>query len=318
MKKITTIPTFEDIQRIHEAIRPYIHRTPVLSSQSLNAIAGCEVFFKCENFQKVGAFKMRGATSAVLALSAEERECGIATHSSGNHAQAVALSAKLQGIPAYIVMPENAPSVKRAAVEGYGATIFTSGNLITDREEMLEKVLKKTNASFIHPFDNYDVIAGQASAAKELHEEIPDLTTIIAPVGGGGLMAGTALYMNYANPNVTVLAGEPELADDAFRSFQSGKIEPVLRIDTIADGLRTTLSDKTFTIIKNHVEEIITVSEAEIVAAMRLIWERMKIVIEPSCSVPLAVVLQQKERFKGQKVGIIITGGNVDLGKLPF
>ena len=318
MKKLINIPTLEDIEMAHNAIKPLIHKTPVLSSEGLNQIAGCEVYFKCENFQKVGAFKMRGASCAVLSLTETEKSKGIATHSSGNHAQAVALSAKLQNIPAHIVMPKNAPTIKRNAVVGYGANVYTSGNTIQERAAMLEKVVNKTNATFIHPYDNYNVIAGQATASKELHETINDLDVILAPIGGGGLMSGTALYTHYTKPNVTILGAEPKLVDDAFRGFQSGKVEQNDRLDTIADGLRTTLSDKTLTIIRKHVEEIITVSEEEIVHAMRLIWERMKIIIEPSCAVPFAAVLQQKERFAGQKVGIIITGGNVDLEKLPF
>jgi threonine dehydratase len=318
MNKITTIPTLEDIKRVHEAIKPYVHQTPVMSSTSINQIAGCEVYFKCENFQKVGAFKMRGASSAVLALSDEERQKGIATHSSGNHAQAVALSAKLQGIPAHIVMPSNAPQIKRNATKGYGATIYTSGNTLQDRQAKLDEVVKQTGATFIHPFNNYDVIAGQATVSKELHEEITDLDIIIAPVGGGGLMSGTALFTHYAHPNIEILGAEPKIVDDAYRAFHSGKIEYNDTVNTIADGLRTNLGEKTLEIIRKHVHEIITVSEEEIVAAMRIIWERMKIIIEASCAVPFAAVLQQPDRFKGKKVGIIITGGNVDVENLPF
>lgn len=318
MNQLTNIPTLADIEMAHKAIAPYIHHTPVLSSQGLNEIAGCSLFFKCENLQKVGAFKMRGASCAVMALTTEEKARGIATHSSGNHAQAVALAAKLNGIPAHIVMPKNAPSIKRAAVEGYGATVYTSGNTITEREGLLEEVLQKTNATFIHPYNNYNVIAGQATAAKELHETITDLQVIIAPIGGGGLMSGTALYTHYAHPTVKILGAEPKNVDDAFRSLQSGKMETNDTIDTIADGLRTALGDKTFPIIMQHVEEIITVSEAEIVAAMQLIWERLKVVVEPSGAVPFAAILQQKERFKGKRIGVVFSGGNVDLTQLPF
>ena len=318
MKKITSIPTLADIERVHEAIKPYIHQTPVLSSHKINEIAGCEVFFKCENFQKVGAFKMRGASSAVLALSEEEKQKGIATHSSGNHAQAVALSAQLQGIVSYIVMPENAPSIKRNATLGYGANVITSGNTIQEREKMLDKVVAENGATFLHPYNNYDVIAGQATASKELHETIKDLDVIITPIGGGGLMSGTALYTHFKKPNVTILGAEPKNVDDAFRSFYSGKVEGNETINTIADGLRTTLGEFTLEIIRKHVKEIITVSEEEIIIAMRLIWERMKIIVEPSSAVPFAVVLQQKARFKDKKVGIIISGGNVDVENLPF
>ncbi len=318
LKKITTIPTLQDIERVHEAIQPFIHRTPVMSATSINDIVGCQVYFKCENFQKIGAFKMRGATSAVLTLTGEERKKGIATHSSGNHAQAVALSAQLQGIPAYIVMPENAPAIKREATQGYGATIFTSGNTIQDRTARLEEVVAQTQATFIHPFNNYDVIAGQATASKELHEQIADLDVIIAPVGGGGLMSGTALYTHYARPNVEIIGAEPLIVDDAFRAFHSGKIEYNNTVNTIADGLRTNLGEKTLEIIRMHVNDIITVSEDEIVAAMRMIWERIKIIVEPSAAVSFAAVVQQKARFKGKKVGVIITGGNVDVKNLPF
>lgn len=318
MTKITQIPTLQDIERVHDTIKPFINRTPVLHAEEINAMAGCEIFFKCENFQKVGAFKMRGAASAVAALTKEERQRGIATHSSGNHAQAVALSGKQYGIPAHIVMPQNAPKVKRQRVKEYGGIIYTSGNRITDREAMLDKVIEATNANFIHPYDNYDVIAGQASASKELLEEVDNLNIIIAPIGGGGMMSGTALYTHYTQPHIKVLGSEPEIVNDAFRGMQSGQIEYNDRIDTIADGLRTPLSKKTFEIIQKHVQDIITVSEEEIVAAMRIIWERLKIIIEPSCAVPFAAILQQKERFKNQRIGVIITGGNVDLENLPF
>jgi threonine dehydratase len=318
MKKLTDIPTLEDIEMAHQAVQPFIHQTPVLTSQSLNAIAGCDVYFKCENLQKVGAFKMRGAACALEALTDAEKQRGIATHSSGNHAQAVALSAKLQGIPAHIVMPQNAPAIKRNAVKGYGANIYTSGNTIQNREAMLHEVVEKTGATFIHPYDNYNVIAGQATASKELHETIKDLEVVIAPIGGGGLMSGTALYTHYARPNVAIVGAEPKLVDDAFRSFHSGKIEQNDRLDTIADGLRTTLGEKTLAIIRKHVDEIITVSEEEIIHAMRLIWERLKVVVEPSGAVPFAALLQQKARFEGKKVGIIFSGGNVDVEELPF
>jgi len=318
MNKITSIPTLEDINRVHEAIKSFIHRTPIMSSSSINQIAGCEIYFKCENFQKIGAFKMRGASSAALALSDEERQKGIATHSSGNHAQAVALSAKLLGVPAHIIMPSNAPAIKRNATKGYGATIYTSGNTLQERQAVLDEVVAKTGATFIHPFNNYDVIAGQATACKELHEEIQDLEIIITPVGGGGLTCGSALFTHYTKPNVKVWGAEPKIVDDAFRAFHSGKIEYNDTVNTIADGLRTNLGEKTLEIIRKYVDDIITVSEKEIVDAMRIIWERMKIIVEPSSAVPFAAVLQQKERFKGKKVGIIITGGNVDVENLPF
>jgi threonine dehydratase len=312
------IPTSEDIAKTHRAIQPYIHRTPVLANQTINQLSGASIYFKCENFQKVGAFKMRGASSAVAALDDDLKYRGIATHSSGNHAQAVALSAKMHGIEAHIVMPENAPSIKRHAVEEYGATVYTSGNLIKDREEKMQEVLEKSGATFIHPYNNYDIIAGQATAAKELLEDLPELDIIVAPVGGGGLLSGTALSSKYHHVLIKVYGAEPKLVDDAHRSFKSGKIEGNTRIDTIADGLRTMLGDKTFGIIRQYVDDILTVEEESIIKAMRLIWERMKIVVEPSGAVPLAAVIEHPEIFKGKKVGLILSGGNVDLQELPF
>ena len=316
--KLDHIPTFVEIQKVHNRIKPYINQTPVLSSSTINEIAGAEIYFKCENFQKVGAFKMRGAANALLALTATERAKGVATHSSGNHAQAVALSAKNHGVKAYIVMPENAPAIKRAATAGYGAEIITCAPTLEARESTLEKVVAKTGATFLHPYNNYDVIAGQATCAKELIEEIGHLDVLMAPVGGGGLMSGTALSTKALLPKAKIIGGEPKWADDAYRSFKSGQMQYNTRVDTIADGLRTNLGTYTFDIITKNVTDIITVSEEEIVSAMRLIWERMKIIIEPSCSVPFAALLQQKERFANQKVGIIITGGNVDVNNLPF
>ena len=316
--KLTTIPTFENIKRVHEAIAPYINKTPVLSSSSINQISGATIFFKCENFQKVGAFKMRGAASATMALSPEELAKGVATHSSGNHAQAVALSAKNYGTKAYIVMPSNAPSIKRAATEGYGAEIITCEPTLEARETTLQAVVEKTGATFLHPYNNYDVIAGQATCAKELIEEVGLLDVVMAPVGGGGLMSGSSISTRALLPNAQVIGAEPEVANDAYRSFKSGTMQYNTRIDTIADGLRTNLGEYTLEIILKNVDDIITVSEEEIVQAMRLIWERMKIIIEPSCAVPLAAVLQQPERFRGKKIGIILTGGNVDVEGLPF
>ncbi len=316
--KLTSIPTFQEIQKVHQRIKPYINQTPVMSSSAINEMSGAEIYFKCENFQKIGAFKMRGAANAILALTDEERAKGVATHSSGNHAQAVALSAKNHGVPAYIVMPENAPSIKRAATAGYGAEIITCAPTLAARENTLEKVVERTGATFLHPYNNYDVIAGQATCAKEFIEEIADLEVMMTPVGGGGLMSGTAISTKALLPNAQIVGAEPKWADDAYRSFKSGTMQYNTRVDTIADGLRTNLGPYTFEIITNLVNDIITVSEEEIVAAMRIIWERMKIIIEPSCSVPFAAVLQQKERFAGKKVGIIITGGNVDVNNLPF
>lgn len=305
----------QTIEQAHERIKSYIHRTPVLTSQSIDDAAGCEVFFKCENFQKVGAFKARGAMNAALSLSTEQLKKGIATHSSGNHAQAIARAGKILGVKSYIVMPRTAPEIKKRGVKGYGGEIFECEPTLQAREATLAEVIKKTGATEIHPFNNYQVIAGQGTAAKELFEEIKDLDVIMAPVGGGGLLSGTALTAKYFSPKTKVIAGEPAGSDDAYRSMQSGKIEQA-QSQTIADGLLTTLGDKTFPIIKELVSEVITVTDAQIVEAMRMVWERMKIIIEPSCAVPLAALLKEKERFKGQRVGIILTGGNVDLEKV--
>jgi len=303
------------IEQAHERIKSYIHRTPVLTSQSVDEAAGCQVFFKCENFQKVGAFKARGAMNASLSLSPEQLKKGIATHSSGNHAQALARAAKILGVKSYIVMPRTAPEIKKRGVKGYGGEIFECEPTLQARESTLAEVIAKTGATEIHPFNNYEVIAGQATAAKELFEEIKELDVIMAPVGGGGLLSGTALAAKYFSPKTKVIAGEPAGSDDAYRSMQSGKIEQA-QSQTIADGLLTTLGDKTFPIIRELVREVITVSDEQIIAAMRLVWERLKIIIEPSCAVPLAALLKEKERFKDQRVGIILSGGNVDLEKV--
>lgn len=309
-------PTFQDIQQAAQRIAPLIHRTPVLTSESINQISGAQLFFKCENFQKGGAFKMRGAANAVLSLSDEEAARGVATHSSGNHGQALAKAAQSRGIKAYIVMPETAPSVKKKAVAGYGAEIILCKPTLQAREEALAKVVQKTGAAFIHPYNDERVICGQGTAAMELIEETGELDIVMAPVGGGGLLSGTAITTHAMLPSAKVIAGEPQGADDAYRSLKEGKIIPSSSPNTIADGLLTSLGSKTFPIIQALVSEIITVSDAEIIAALRLIWERMKIIVEPSCAVPLAAVLQQKEKFEGKKVGIILTGGNVDLEAL--
>lgn len=306
--------TQHDIEQAHERIKPYVHRTPVLTSQSINEVAGCSIFFKCENFQKVGAFKARGAMNAALQIPATQRSKGIATHSSGNHAQAIARAGRILGTPAYIVMPNNAPQIKKEGVKSYGGQIFECEPNLKSRETTLAEVIAKTGATEIHPFNNYHVITGQATAAKELFEEVNDLDYVFAPVGGGGLLSGTLLAAKYFSQKTKVIAGEPEGADDAYRSVQSGKIEPS-QSSTIADGLLTTLGDKTFPIIKENVDRVITVSDAEITFAMRLIWERMKIIIEPSAAVAFAAALKDKSSFKGKQVGIIFSGGNVDLEK---
>ena len=306
----------QEIIEAHERIKPFIHKTPVLTSKTLNKITGAELFFKCENFQKIGAFKIRGGMNAVLSLPKEQQQKGIATHSSGNHAQAIALAAREVGTKAYIVMPDNSPKVKVDAVRGYGAEIFFCEPNQQAREKTLQEVVERTGAEFIHPYNDYRVITGQATCAKELIEEIPGLDAIIAPVGGGGLLSGTALSTHYFSPSTNVYAGEPEGAADAVLSFKSGKIEKAPYVKTIADGLLTTLGDKTFSIIKQYVKDIFTVSDEEIIAAMRLVYERMKIVVEPSGVVTLAAVMKNRELFAGKRVGIIFSGGNVELRKL--
>ena len=306
--------TRDAILQAHERIRPYIHRTPVMTSDSIDALFGGSMFLKCENFQKVGAFKARGAMNAVLSLSQKERDRGIATHSSGNHAQALARAAKVLGIPSFIVMPYNAPEVKKRGVVGYGGQITECEPTIQSREATLAEVVKQTNATEIHPFNNYDVMAGQATAAKELFEDVSDLDVIIAPVGGGGLLSGVAMATNFFSPKTKVYAAEPEGADDAFRGMKTGQRE-TSQAKSIADGLLTSLGDKTFPIIHENVTEVIVVSDAEIVAAMKLLWERVKIVVEPSGAVPVAAILKEKGKFAGKKVGVILSGGNVDLKK---
>lgn len=312
------MPQFVDIQEAHQRIETLIHRTPVLSSKSIDTILDIDLFFKCENFQKVGAFKFRGATNAVRLLNKGEAEKGVTTHSSGNHAAALSLAAKQLGIPAYIVMPENAPFVKKKAVEGYGAKITFCEPTLQAREETLKIVQKETGATFIHPYDNFNVICGQGTVALEFIQEISDLDVIISPIGGGGLMSGTAISAKAIKPEIKVYGAEPLNADDAFRSFQKGVLIPASSPNTIADGLLTSLSSLTFQIIREKLDGIITAKEETIISAMRMIWERMKIIIEPSAAVPLAAVIENKYLFKGKKVGLIISGGNVDLENLPF
>ena len=316
---MTNAPERENILQAHALIAPYIHLTPVLTSAFLNDLTGSQLFFKAENFQKIGAFKARGGLNAVLQLGENERKNGVATHSSGNHAQAIAYAADMVGTKAFIVMPDNSPEVKIRAVEGYGASITFCKNTPEDREATVQDIVRDTGATFIHPFNNYEVIAGQATAAKELIEDVTEhLDIIIAPVGGGGLLSGTALTAKYFSQGTKVYAGEPEGAADAILSFRSGKIEKAPYVKTIADGLLTYLGDKTFPIIREHVTDILTVSDKEIIGAMRFLWERMKIVVEPSGAVSLAAVIKNRSLFEGKNIGIIISGGNVDLEKLPF
>ncbi len=303
------------IEAAANRIAPYIHNTPIMTCKSINALYGLDLYFKCENFQKIGAFKIRGGMNASLQLTKEQLEKGVATHSSGNHAQALAFAAKMLGIKAYIVMPESSPQVKVNAVRGYGAEVTICASNQAARESTLEAIVERTGATFIHPYDNDEVITGQATCVKEIIDAIPDVDIVVTPVGGGGLLSGTCLGAHYFKPGLKVYAGEPEGAADAVLSIQSGKVEKAPFVNTIADGLMTTLSERTLEIIKTHVTDIILVSEDEIKAALRLVYERMKIIIEPSCAVPLAAVLKNTDLFKGKKVGIILTGGNVDLSK---
>jgi threonine dehydratase len=312
------IPNKEDIARAADLIKPYINRTPVLTSVTFDQFFSTNLYFKCENFQKVGAFKSRGAIHALLNLSKEKLNKGVATHSSGNHAQALARAAMLFAIPAYIVMPENSPKVKIEAVQEYGGNITFCKPTLEARESTLKKIIDKSGATEVHPYDNYDIIIGQATAAKELFEEIPDLDTVLCPVGGGGLLSGTALSTAYFSEKATVVACEPSGADDAYRSFNAGRIIPSISPKTIADGLLTSLGKRNFPIIKKHVIEIVTVSDETIIKAMKWTYERMKIVIEPSSAVPLAAIMEDKVIVSGKKVGVIISGGNVDLKNLPF
>lgn len=311
-------PTIKDIREAAQRIQPYAHRTPVLTNESLNQQVGAQVFLKCENFQKVGAFKFRGACNAVYALTDKEAALGVCTHSSGNHAQALALAAKIRGIPAHIVMPNSAPLVKKNAVAGYGGRITFCEPTLEARESTLEGIRLDTGASVVHPYDNERVIAGQGTAALELLEDVPDLDVIIAPVGGGGLLSGTSIAATEIKKGIRVIAGEPETADDAFRSLQAGEIIPSVDPKTIADGLLTSLGKLTFPIIQKRVEQIVTVSEAGIIASMKFVWERAKLIIEPSSAVAIGVLWERKIDLSGLKIGVIISGGNVDLEKLPW
>lgn len=316
---LNSIPTEADIISAHNRIKDLINRTPVLSSTTLNSKFQSNIFFKCENFQKAGAFKSRGAVNVVFSLNETQATNGVCTHSSGNHAQALARAAAIRKIPSYIVMPSNAPKVKVDAVREYGGIITFCEPNLKARESTLKIVIKKTNAFEVHPYNNYDIIAAQATAGKELIEDADaELDIILCPVGGGGLLSGTALSKNYFSNRTILIACEPKGADDAYKSFKEGKIIPSIRPNTIADGLLTSLGEKNFEIILKYVDDIVTVSEDSIVEAMKIIYERMKIVVEPSSSVPLAAILENKIDIKNKNVGIIVSGGNVDLGKLPF
>jgi len=311
-------PNFEAIRAAHRRIAPHIHRTPVVTSASLDEIAGAQLFFKCENLQKTGSFKIRGATNAIFSLTEEEALHGVVAPSSGNHAAAMALAARWRGIPAYIVMPSNSSAAKMRAVESYGGKITLCEPNMASRENTCAEVMRKTGAHLVHPYDDARVIAGQGTAALELLEEIGDLDVVITPASGGGLLSGTAIAAKGMRPGIRLVGGEPRNADDAYRSLASGKIQAAAQSETMADGLRATLSPLTFSILQSMVDEISLVSEEEIVTAMLLLWERTKLVVEPSGAVAAAPALNRRIRAEGKKIGIILSGGNLDLRKLPF
>ena len=312
------IPTWDDVMEAHERIRPHIRRTPVMTSSFLNALTGAELFFKCENFQKAGAFKVRGASNAVFGLSDEQAARGVATHSSGNHALSLSYAAGRRGIPCHVVMPRTASQAKKDAVTGYGGRITECEPSTSSREAIFAEVQKEIGADFVHPYNDPRVIGGQATCSRELAEQVTGLDAVIAPIGGGGMIAGSCLTLSTIAPQVEVYAAEPEQADDAARSFRAGHIIADDAPDTVADGLRVPLKELTWYFVSNHVTDILTASEQEIVDAMRLIWARMKIVMEPSSAVPLATILKNPETFRSKRVGVIVTGGNVDLTKLPW
>ena len=307
-----------DLIKCHDRIKPFIHNTPVLTSSSINKMIGANLFFKCDNFQKMGAFKMRGAANAILQLSEDQKKRGVVTHSSGNFAQALSLAANSIGVKAYIIMPSNATEIKKLAVKGYMGELIECEPTLSAREKKSKEIQKSTGATFIHPSNDLEVILGQGTACKELLEKHSDLDYIFTPVGGGGLIAGSALAAKYFGLDCTVIGSEPFNVDDAYRSLISGKIEKNNSTNTIADGLKTELGDINFPIIKKEINEIIRVTEIEIIESMKIIWERLKIVCEPSCAVPLAAIFKEKKSFQRKKIGVIISGGNVDLSKLPF
>ncbi len=310
------IPGETDLKSALKRVQQYAHNTPVLTNQGINEITESKLFFKCENFQKIGAFKFRGGINTIFQLDETEMKKGVATHSSGNHGQAVALAAKMRNIPAYIVMPQNSTKVKIEAVRSYGAELIFCDNSLQAREDKLKETINKTGAHFVHPYDDYRVIAGQSTSAQELIEDNPDLDIIITPIGGGGLISGTALAVKYFSPKTEVIGSEPDGADSASLSLKSKKWSTIDEPSTICDGLRASIGEKNYTIISENVSTVFRVSDREAISAMKLIWERMKIVIEPSCAVPLAAILKNKERFKNKRVGLILTGGNVDLNSV--
>jgi threonine dehydratase len=312
------IPTFEDVKAAHKRISPYIHRTPVLTSSYFNSLCGAELFFKCENFQKAGAFKVRGACNAVFGLSDEKAAKGVATHSSGNHALSLSYAAGRRGIKATVVMPRTAPEAKKAAVRGYGGEVLECEPSTAAREEMLEELVARTGADFVHPYNDHRVIAGQGTCSLELYQDIEALDAVVAPIGGGGMISGTCLTLSNLSPKTAIYAAEPKNADDVYRSFHAGKIIEDDSPQTVADGLKVSLRPRTWHFVSKYVTDVLLATEEEIIDAMYLTWQRMKIVIEPSSAVPLATILKNKSLFEGKRVGVILTGGNVDLKKLPW
>jgi threonine dehydratase len=312
------VPSIDDVRVAHERIRPYIHRTPVLTSTYLNELTGAELFFKCENFQKAGAFKVRGASNAVFGLGDEIAEKGVATHSSGNHALSLSYAASRRGIPCTVVIPRTAPQAKKDAVIGYGGAIVECESSTSRREEILAEVVAESGAEFVHPYNDIRVITGQATCSLELNEQAPDLDSVVAPIGGGGMVSGTCLTLCNVAPKIRIVAAEPEQADDAYRSFKAGSIIADDAPNTIADGLKAPLKENTWHFVSNYVSDIQTASEQEIIAAMKLMWQRMKIVMEASSAVPLAVILKNPDIYRNRRVGVIITGGNIDMDTLPW
>jgi len=312
------IPTFDDVETAKIRIKPYVHRTPVLTSSYFNNLTGAELFFKCENFQKAGVFKARGASNAVFGLSDEQAAKGVCTHSSGNHALSLTYAAGRRGIKSTVVMPRTAPEAKKAAVRGYGGEVLECEPSTAAREAMLAEVVERTGADFVHPYNDHRVIAGQATCSLELNEDIGNLDSVVAPIGGGGMISGTCLTMTNVSPSTKIFAAEPENADDVYRSFHAGEIIEDDAPDTIADGLKVSMRPRTWHFVKNFVSDVLLVSEQEIIDAMYLIWQRMKIVVEPSSAVALAAIIRNKDQFKDKRVGVILTGGNVDLKKLPW
>ena len=312
------LPTFDDVVAAHARIKPHIHDTPILTSETFDRMTGATLFFKCENFQKAGAFKARGASNAVFSLSDEQAAKGVATHSSGNHGLSLSYAAGRRGVPCKVVMPRTAPEAKKAAVRGYGAEVIECEPSTTSREAVFAEVVAETGAEFVHPYNDPRVIAGQGTCSKEIVEALGALDAVIAPIGGGGMVSGCCLTLSNLSPGTKIYAAEPEQADDAYKSFKSGEIVAYDAPQTIADGLKVPLKERTWHFVSHFVEDVLLASEQEIVDAMYLTWQRMKIVMEPSCAVPLATILKNKHLFEGKRVGVVITGGNVDLDRLPW